>query len=180
MATLHSIYPSPLPDPLRLYTMKRITTVLEGITVANGFKHDLDGRVFRGRAIFGEGDPIPMLSILEVPIPLDQLPPPGDAPMSTGRWELMVQGWVKDDKLNPTDPAHVLMADVKQRLALEMKKANYVGADSRGILGLGRQVTKLYIGPGVVRPPDEVSAKAYFWLTITLDLAEDLEHPYEV
>ena len=48
------------------------------------------------------------------------------------------------------------------------------------ILGLGRQVTKLYIGPGVVRPPDEVSAKAYFWLTITLDLAEDLEHPYEV
>lgn len=166
-------------NPLRLEIHKRLTSALQEITIANGYKVEIGDNVFRGRIIFGTTDPLPMLSILEVPIPLDQLPPPGDAPMSTGRWELMVQGWVKDDKLNPTDPAHVLMADVKQRLALEMKKANYIGADSRGILGLGRQVTKLYIGPGVVRPPDEVSAKAYFWLTITLDLAEDLEHPYE-
>ena len=175
MATLHSIYPSPLPDPLRLYAMKRITTVLEGITVANGFKHDLDGRVFRGRAIFGEGDPIPMLSILEVPIPIDQLPSPGSE--SKGGWEIMVQGFAADDRVNPTDPAHLLLADVKQCLGREKKKEVW-DKPGDGIFGLGGIVDKLYIGTGVVRPADEISAKAYFWLTITLEMVEDLADPY--
>lgn len=89
MPTLHPVYPSPLPDPLRLHTLKTITDVLDGITTANGYKHDLDGKVFRGRALFGEGDPIPMLSILEVPIPVDQLPSPGSE--SKGGWELMIK-----------------------------------------------------------------------------------------
>lgn len=169
-----------LDNPLRLEIHKRLTAALSEITISNGYKVDIGSNVFRGRLIYGAESPLPMLSILEVPIPLEQLPPPGDSALSKGQWELMVQGWVKDDKVNPTDPAHVLMADVKQRLAVEMRKANYRGDDSLGIFGLGRLVTKLYIGPGVVRPPDDVSAKAYFWLTIALDLAEDLEHPYEV
>jgi hypothetical protein len=169
-----------LANPLRLEVHKRLTAALQEITIANGYKTEIGQNVFRGRTIYGAEAPIPMLSILEVPIPLDQLPPPGDGPLSKGPWELMIQGWVKDDKENPTDPAHVLMADVKQCLALEMKKTNYRGDDDRGILGLGRQVLKMYLGSGVVRPPDDVSSKAYFWLTMTLELAEDLEHPYEV
>lgn len=168
----------PLTYPLRLEVQRRLSAALSEITIANGYHVDVGPNVFRGRGVFGDETPIPALSILEVPIPLDQLPPPVDSPDSTGGWELVVQGWVKDDKMNPTDPAHILLADVKKRLVQEMKKANWDKPED-GILGLGRSVTKLYIGAGVVRPPEEVSAKAYFWLTITLDLAEDLEHPYD-
>lgn len=175
-----------IPNPLRLEVQKRLTALLEGIdtsdgyVIAAGYSGNLVGAVFRGRAMFGDSDPLPMLSVLEVPIPLDQIPAPRDSGYSSGRWELMVQGFVQDDRENPTDPAHILLADVKRALALESRKANYPGPDTQGILGLGRQVTAIFIGPGVVRPPDELSAKAYFWLTITLDLAEDLTDPYGV
>lgn len=181
-----------IDNPLRLEIHKRLTALLESMSTDAGYKIDLgsateaafegdmSGRVFRGRTVFGDKDPLPMLSLLEVPIPLDQLGAPLDSGLSSGGWELMVQGFLRDDRENPTDPGHVLMADVKQCLALESKKANYIGRDDQGILGLGRQVSKMVIGPGVVRPPDEISAKAYFWLTITLDLAEDLTRPYEV
>lgn len=165
---------------LRLQIQKNLSAVLGEISIANGYLNDVPfENVFRGRAIFGDDDPLPMLSILEVPIPLDQREPPIDATLSSGSWELMVQGWVKDDKQNPTDPAHPLLADVKKRLAIERAKANEMDNPEDGILGLGNHVTKLRIGPGVVRPPDQLSAKAYFWLTITLDLAEDLADPLD-
>lgn len=175
MATLRKEYPSPLPDPLRLYVQKRITDTLKEITVANGYQHDLETSVFRGRALYGEGDPIPMLSILQVPIPADQLPAPES--LQHGPWEMMVQGFAEDDRLNPTDPAELLLADVQKRLGLEQKKVNW-DTPSEGIFGLGGIVDKLYIGTGVVRPADEISAKAYFWLTITLELVADLADPY--
>ena len=167
-----------LAYPLRLEVQKRLSALLSTITVANGYHVDVGSNVFRGRGVFGDETPTPSLSILEVPIPLDQLPPPVDSHMTSGGWELVIQGWVKDDKTNPTDPAHILLADVKLCLVGELKNATWDKPED-GILGLGRSVTKLYIGAGVVRPPEEVSAKAYFWLTITLDLAEDLEHPYD-
>ncbi len=167
-----------LTFPFRLEVQKRLSAILAEIDGTNGYIVDLAGNVFRGRSVFGDETPLPSVSILEAPIPLDQLSPPVDSPASSGGWELVLQGWVKDDKANPTDPAHILMADVKRRLAIEKKKAN-ADRDEDGILGLGRTVTKMTIGPGVVRPPDEISAKAYFWLSLTLDIVEDLEQPYE-
>lgn len=172
-----------IDNVLRLEIQKRLTELLEGIStddgyvISPGYNGDLVGRVFRGRAVFGDGDPVPMVSILEVPIPLDQLEPPPDSTSSSGGWELMVQGFAVDDRDNPTDNGHILMAAVKKKLAFEKKKTNYHGDDSNGLLGLGRQVTRMLIGPGVVRPPDELSAKAYFWLTLTLDIVEDLTEP---
>lgn len=165
-------------EPLRLRILKAMTEALKEITPANGFATDVEGNVFRGRVIFGENDPIPLLSILEVPIPLDQTPAPTDSEFSSGGWEIMIQGFVPDDPENPTDPAHVFMADVKKRLAQERRKALAMRGED-GIFGLGNFVTGLRIGAGVVRPPDEISAVAYFWLTITLDVVEDLSDPYE-
>lgn len=164
--------------PVRLEIQKRLSAALEEIAVAEGYDNDLADRVFRGRLTFGEGDPIPMLSILEPPIPMDQLPPPETATMQSGPWELVIQGFSVDDRDNPTDPAHYLLADVKKRLALEKAKGNWDRPED-GILGLGNTVTNLYIGVGVVRPPDEISAVAYFWLTITLDIAENFAEPYD-
>lgn len=175
-----------ISNPLRLEIQKRLADVLREITPGNGYVSDFSGaegtddnKVFRGRAIYGDSDPIPMLSILESPIPLDQPPPPVDSGLNAGQWELMIQGFVEDDKANPTDPAHVAMADVKKRLAIESQKVS-ARRDEDGPFGLLRQVTKIAIGTGVVRPPDEISAKAYFWLLIVLDIAEDVTDPYTV
>lgn len=164
--------------PLRLRILTALTASLKEISTANGYHTDFQERVWRGRVVFGENDPLPLLSILEVPIPLDQTPSPVDSEFSSGTWELMVQGFVEDDPENPTDPAHYAMADVKKRLARERRKASNM-TNEEGILGLGNFVTGLRIGTGVVRPPDEISAKAYFWLTIALDMVEDLADPYE-
>lgn len=163
-------------DPFRLRCLKGLTTVLEGIMVLNGYKHDLAGKVFRGRMIFGEGDPIPMLSILEPPLAPDTDPVPRDAAIAKGEWDLLIQGFVDDDKANPTDPAYKLMADVKQCLAKH--KAANTGPGKYDLLGMGKKVDKITIGGGVVRPSDEISSKAYFWLVVTLEIAEDLDAPY--
>ena len=176
MGQLPDFYPSPLPDPIRLFVAKRLTERLEGIATVNGYKHDLVDRVFRGRALFGDGDPIPMISILEVPIPVDQQATEGSD--SKGDWELMIQGFAADDRDNPTDPAHLLLADVKKLLGLEKREIDEWDKNGGGIFGLGGVVNKMYIGTGVVRPADEISAKAYFWLTITLGIVEDLADPY--
>ena len=161
--------------PFKLRVMHALTQALQEITPANGYEHDLSAAVFRGRLAFGDDDPIPMVSILEAPLPLEQKLAGNDGTASKGGWNLLIQGFVRDDKVNPTDPGHYLMADVRKRIALLRKPKR--GSD---ILGMAGNVTDLRIGPGVVRPPgDDVSSKAYFWMTLTLDLVEDLEKPYD-
>ena len=157
-----------MPVPLRLRILKALTASLEQAVfeytpeVGDAWPSvTMTGRVFRGRVVFGEDDPLPMFSILEAPIPLDQVPSGADNTGSTGLWELLIQGFVDEDHKNPTDPAHYLMAACKERLAIEKAR----NRDFQ-ILGLGKHVTGLDIGAGVVRPPDEISAKAYFWLKI--------------
>lgn len=164
-------------DPFRLRVLKGLTTALEGIMIANGFKHDLAGKVFRGRNIFGADDPLPMLSILETPLPIEAVEPPQfGTTFFNPTWDLLIQGFVDDDKDNPTDPAHVLVADVMQRLGQERKRENRKGID---IFGLGNKVDGLSIASPVVRPADELSAYAQFWLRITLKIVEDVETPYQ-
>lgn len=169
-----------MPDPLRLRVLKALTAALEEINPENYYEFDLRDSVFRGRLIFGDDDPLPMISILEPPIAPDQLPQPQTGTESNGEWELLIQGFAKDDKKNPTDPAHRLMAEVKMQLALvkqEPETSRFKTGEASNILGF-KEVTRLDIGAGVVRPPDEISAKAYFWLNITLAIAEDLLSPY--
>jgi hypothetical protein len=157
-----------------------LSAAFREITPANGYIHDLSGtgkqnKVFRGRAVFGEGDPLPMVSILEPPLPPDQQLSPASSRSITGRWEQIVQGFVQDDKNNPTDPAQRLVADVLQRLAVEKAKEG----GKPYCLGF-RRIKSIIIGPPVVRPPDDlISSKAYFWVSISIDMVEDLLHPYE-
>lgn len=164
----------PYDKPKRLRVLIALTNALKQISIANGYKTDLNGAVFRGRTQFGDDDPLPLLSILETPVPVELINGPGDWTGAFGEWDLLIQGFVQDDPLNPTDPAHVLMADVKSVLAKEVRK----NADFN-ILDLGKSgVTELTIGPGTVRPADDISSVAYFWLRITLKIAEDNLDPY--
>lgn len=171
-----------MPVPLRLQILKNLTAslgqVVHQYTPEDGTPTPavaMAGKVFRGRTVFGADDPLPMFSILEAPIPVDQVPTLGDNTGNTGVWELLIQGFVEEDHAHPTDPAHYLLAECKARLAWE--KARNQDFD---ILGLGKHVMEIEIGPGVVRPPDEISDKAYFWLNVTLRLSEDLLKPYEI
>ena len=129
--------------------------------------------MFRGRIKYDDGDKLPFASILEAPIPLEVVQSRGDNDKSTGGWELLIQGFVDDDKRHPTDPAHHLMAEVKAVLVKD-KRADR----AKNMLGMRGRVFEMYIGQGAVRPPDEASDKAFFWLTLTLNMAEDLADPY--
>lgn len=175
-------------DPFSLRVAKALTDVLKGITIANGYKHDLATSVFRGRNVYGEDDPLPVVSILEYPIAPDQNLAPLESDKSSGLWEWAIQGFVEDDKENPTDPAHRLAADVTKALAIAKRGPSAArqsqGFNNGGMLGVKTDtgnpgVLEINIGRPVCRPPDEVSGKAYFWLTISLRTAENLAAPYE-
>src|SRR5690606_2171657 len=103
---------------------KRLTTLMalsdflaSEITTANGYKHDLEDRVWRGRNKFDKDDEVPALAILDNPDP-DRFPRLAggdwDYPLGKEDWVLLIQGWVPDDKMNPTDPAYELMADTRK------------------------------------------------------------------
>lgn len=169
-----------MPEPFRLSVLKNLTSLLQTITPANGYSFDMSESVFRGRAIYGDDDPVPMISIIETPIPEDAIAAPVEAHDSYSDWNLLVQGWVADDPLNPTDPAHYLMAEVKQALAKEKLKYRTFtpGNPGPGLLNMSGKVDKIIVGTGVVRPADELNAHANFWLSISLKIVEDNLNPY--
>ena len=164
-----------MQDPFRLRVLKALTAALEQITVANGYQFDLTGKVFRGRDAFGDGDPLPLVSILES---VDEKSIGGTSAafrpgksIQQSEWELLVQGFVVDDRDNPTDPGYRLLADVKKKLAeVRIQKDN--------ILGFGQKVTDFEFSAGVVRPADQVSSKTYFWLKVRMNIVEDHSDPF--
>lgn len=159
--------------PLRLRVLMALTNRLEQITTPNGYVNTLTGNVHRGRNFFDEDDALPLLAILESgDEPPQQIQPRGNT-TSKNDWDLLVQGWVDDDKDNPTDMAHYLLADVKKCLAKELQALR-----ERNALGMGRVVDAIEFSPGVVRPADSISSKAYFWMKLRLTLVENLSEPY--
>ena len=162
-------------DPFRLRILKNLTALLQTITPANGYRFDLSESVFRGRSVFGDGDPVPMVSILEAVKNPDGLQPPPGGTTNKENWGLIIQGWADDDITgNPTDPAQYLMADVKKALA-DHRAAN--GRDYT-YLGMEGEIEAMRFNGGVVRPADDVSGKAFFWLLLDLELVEDMTNPY--
>lgn len=166
-------------EPFRLRLFMAMTAALEEITPANGYLNDMSRAVFRGRLYYGDNDPLPMLSILEPA--QSTLPALNNDGNISGDWEVLIQGFVKDDPKNPTDPAYRLQADVMRRLGQEQgrrddgRTLNVLGLG--GGNGLGNEIVEMKIGHGVVRPSDDISTKAYFWLTLTFKIIEDLKNP---
>lgn len=156
----------------RLEVLQRLTALLKGITVANGYSHDLDVNVFRGRTVFGAEDPIPLVSILESPRS-DVGSYAGENERKDG-WGLLIQGWTKDDLENPTDPAYELMDEVERHLERVSACSPINGVELYpGDYLLNRTIVSIKVHPGVVRPPMEgVSSKAFFYLPVTLTLVK--------
>lgn len=156
-----------MADPFPLQVLKALTASLEEITVANGYRHDMPGKVFRGRMLYSETDPLPMLAINQPPMMPEDIEPPRGSSVSKTTLDLLVQGFVEDDRDNPTDPAYLLLDDVQKRLVWERSRE-----DGYNVLGFGSTVL-MNLGQGIVRSPDGVvSDYAFFWLPVTLEFAE--------
>lgn len=168
--------------PLRLDILKRLVALLElteGLDQA-GVPFDLTGKVFRGRTEFGDEQLLPALSILEAPTP-DIGTFAGAFEARNSSWVLLLQGWAKDDKLNPSDPAYYLQAAVESQLAkVNAKSANGLRrALYPEFYLLGDTITQLEIGPPVVRPLDKsTSSRAFFYQPIRVGIAEYVGEPY--
>lgn len=166
-----------MSDSKRLTVLKALTAQLQTITVDNGYQHDLANSVFRGRNRFGEEEALPAIAILES---LN----PDRGPVDVGgdlrrkqkdKWTLLIQGWAKDDKANPSDAAHNLLGDVKKCLAAVADENS-----DPTVFMLNGLVGSLGIEPGTVRPPDDTSSRAYFWMRIELEIVERIGDPFDL
>lgn len=171
-----------MADPLRLRIMKSLTALIEAVEVDvidDTGEHitSLTGRVFRGREQYGDNDPLPMVSLLEPPMAIEGSSVQSDNTTRPGEWDILIQGWVLDDKDNPCDPAYVMAALVRQALAVEKKKQPR-GPRGADYLGEGLVIEELRIGAPVVRPADFPSTNACFYLLITLKIVEDILNPF--
>lgn len=162
-----------MPDSKQLVILKRMTEHLEGITPDNGYDYDLTGKVFRGRSKFGSDEPLPFISILESLRP-DQQPIP--AGMGGGvrldDWELLLQGWVDENRSFPTDDLYNLKGAVEKRLA-------EVNVEGSSVYRFGKLIDKMRIGPGVVRAATpQVGGAEAFYLPLLVTYAINVLDPF--
>lgn len=175
----------------KLNILKRLTTHLQAITPdwtdlpapMQGIvcPYNLSQSVYRGRLLFGKEVALPYLSIFEPVEQAEPLSPDFNVPIEKEDWLVLIQGFVADDRDNPTDPAYDLLAWVQMRLArLTLQKSN--GAQG-GVYPneylLGRLISRVQFHIPIVRPGrDTVSDKAYFYLPLTLGNVTDLSMPF--
>lgn len=177
--------------PIRLEILRAITAALKTINPENGYEFDLRDeitpdnepreRVVRGRLHIGDDEPLPMVSLLEppmVPQPIDTKKQQ-DNTTRAGDWDIIIQGWVRDDGQNPTDSAYQLEAEVRRRLASEKKRPDARPGNPNGMnyFGLGRKIMNMSIGSPVIRPNEHISEQAVFYLVLTLQISEDMATP---
>jgi hypothetical protein len=163
---------------VKLVILKRLTAHLAGMNTAEDYDCDMADKVFRGRALYGKSDPLPLLSLLEGPDSAEGVPGGENKAVRNTLWRILVQGFVEDDKHNPTDPAYALMAQVVRRLSEVTEEAPNGRPKHASVYRLGGLINELIIGNGVVRPPQEgVSDKAFFWLPVTIGFANDARRP---
>ena len=165
-----------MADPLRLAVQKNLSALLESqVSVANGYAHDLAGRVHRGRLRFGEKDKPPLVSLLEPPIPPEEQPTPPGGEQAYVSWDLIVQGFAKEDMEHPTDPAYALLHDVRKCLAdHRAERSDRMRRQRDGYFDLKTAVDDFQIGSGVVRPEEGETNRAFFWLLVRFRLAENI------
>jgi len=178
------------PTSKKLAILRALCTHLEGITRANGYEFNMQPqisdngkmvpRVVRGRTVFGDSDPVPLISVLEGPVPdKDPVPVGVNEVQRTDDWIQFVQGWTHTPEDYPTDPAYQLMAAVEKRLSeiISVRKSGL--PVNPAVYLLGNSIAGFAIGPGVVRPPqDGVSSKAFFYLPVIIRLPVDVTRPF--
>jgi len=164
-----------MPDSKQLRILKKLTAQLELTSGYEGIK------CYRGKLVVSAKEVEDCLSILEAPRPVVGQPAGHQGHKRLETWTLLVQGWPKDDKDNPSDPAYAMKAAVEQWLyrliAVKEKDGLPVYPDLYLLKG---DIASLTIGQGVVRPPSEDAASrlAMFYLPLILEITTDVSNPY--
>lgn len=163
-----------MADTKRLLLLKSLCNyLLTEIKTANGYNFDL-AAAYRGKKNFGKEVKLPAIVVLENFNP-DRLPETiGGVVGTKHKYDqiYLINGWAEGgDVEQEEDSAHLLMGDVKQALGKLLVPRNQSGFFD----GLANTLS---IEPGVVRPPDEQSEKAYFWMRIHLEVVEKVGDPY--
>ena len=167
-----------MADTKRLLLLKAICDYLKTeVTVANGYNFTL-ARVYRGKRSFGKEIKLPSVAVLENFNP-DRLPEEiGGFQTKMHKYDqiYLLNGWTDDTNLpegeEDGDSAHRLMGDIKLALGKLIVPQSMKDGLFDGL------ANTLSIEPGVYRPPDEQSEKAYFWLRIRLEVVEKVGDPY--
>lgn len=163
-------------DSHRLQIQKRLCERLEMITPANGYCHDLTGKVRRGVLKLDDLNmpELPLLSLLEAVEPGQLTYPESGGNSQAEEWKLLLSGWVDTNGRHPTDAAHALLADVKAVLApIRQHPGRPLTTDS--LFALGGLIERLEIGGGICRPPDPLSPTSYFLLPLKVTFIETLK-----
>lgn len=180
------------PDSKQLQILKALTTHLEGInpttvdpdgaTPGDVYDLDLRGKVKRGRTVFGVEQLVPFIAILEKHVPNPLVAVGYERVKRKEDWDLLLQGFVEDDKDNPFDPAYDFKAVVEHRLSQIVQLTQGDGKPAfPNVYMLGGLITDLTIGQGIVSPPKEgVSAKAFFYMPVRLCIVTDVTNPFPV
>lgn len=165
----------------KLFILRELTEYLETISVADGYLHDLNKRVFRGRMIFGAETKTPFLSIMEAPRQIDPTGGVGQTKsVQNEDWTLLIQGVADNDTKNPLDPAYNLLADVQAAFGkLIATKPNTGDPVDAELYMLGNLLVDLRFQIPIVRPPEkDVSDTAFFYFPFTVRMVTDLADPY--
>lgn len=164
-----------MPDSKQLRILKKLSAHLEQTPGYEGIP------VSRGKLVVSAKDIEDCLSVLEAPRPVVGQPAGDHGYKRLESWTLLVQGWPKDDKENPSDPAYALKAAVEQWLYRIVAVNDKSGLPLYPeIYLLGKDLKSLIVGQGVVRPPNEESASrlAMFYLPLILEITTDISNPY--
>lgn len=181
----------------RELVMRRLADLVRGINPTNDdpkwaendlpsqpYAFDLSKSVYTGKMIFGEEVRYPAVAILEAPQMIPGLFAGEGGKKRKDQVQLLIQGFSDADNRadDPTSPAYELMAAVETRLSrvTAMHRGAGVARFPEDHL-LGGLLHEFMINKGVVRPPEEkVSAKAYFYLPVTMSLSVEPGNPYVV
>ena len=193
--------------PFRGQILVRISDALKTISPDLGYNYDLrdstnaDGSVAEhvviGKSYASFDAPVPLVMINESLENDDTLYEDISGTISRSLFTVFVQGDIEPTSTGLTTlPAYNLLADVRQRLSVELSRVDPMTDDIPNPFGLGRGVgpkglmistgnciEKVTMSRGIVRGPelvakDGISPKAHFWFRLAMQVLENAANPY--
>lgn len=173
--------------PIRVAIRRAVKAALVEINPTNGYHNDLRpdemgrARVVAGRNAIGNDEPLPLVTIIEPPLAVEQTSTrrQPDNTVRATEWDLLIQGWVEDDE-EAGDQAYLLCAEVCRRLAQEKRRPDARPGSGNGynFFGMRNKIFEMTIGSPVVRPSETVTSQSVFYLVLTLKITEDMARPF--
>lgn len=161
-------------DPKQLRIIKKLCNHLE---LTSGYEGT---PIFRGKLVVSAKEVENCMSILEAPRPIVGQPAGHEGHKRHETWTLLVQGWPKDDKDNPSDPAYYMKAAVEEQLSKIVLVDDRTGMPvHKDLYLLDGDIASMIVGQGVVRPPAEEAASrlAMFYIPLILGIVTDIRNP---